>query len=211
MSTAGPIRPTHHHTTAHGHRSSGPTSGSDAFASMLDKQGGTEKPSGVDKPSGVEKSSAAERAGTAMSQVHATATPGASAASAAAACHSAGVGRYVGHSTGSGQCVALVHATHPDLGPTSNWVRGEAVKGNTSLAPGTPIATFSRSGHYANATDGSSHAAIYLGQTAHGVQVLDQWAGRAAAVRTIPWSHPGGTAANTGAAFHVVRAGNLIA
>jgi hypothetical protein len=121
------------------------------------------------------------------------------------------LGAYVGRSAGSGQCVALVRAAIPGLGPTAHWVRGAAVKGNHAIPPGTPIATFSHTGHYANATDGSSHAAIYLGQNDEGVQVLDQWAGRAAAVRTIPWNHPGAVAANTGAAFHVVDARSAVA
>lgn len=122
---------------------------------------------------------------------------------AARAGASADLASYIGHSTGSGQCVALVRATDQSLGPASLWRRGDAVQGNTALAPGTAIATFTPAGHYANATDGSSHAAIYLGQNASGMQVLDQWAGSAAAIRTIAWSNPG-VAANTGSAFHVV-------
>ncbi len=112
---------------------------------------------------------------------------------------------YIGRSVGSGQCVALVRAAQPSLGPSSTWSAGAPVQGNTALQPGTPIATFTPSSHYANALDGSSHAAIYLGQDAKGVQVLDQWSGSAAAVRTIPWNNPGAAAANTGAAFRVVR------
>jgi hypothetical protein len=117
----------------------------------------------------------------------------------------AGCTHYVGRSSGSGQCVALVHAVSPAAGPTSHWVRGEPVKGNNGIRPGTAIATFGASGRYENATDGSSHAAIYLGQNGQGIQVLDQWAGSPAAVRTIRWSNPGGKAADTGNAFHVVR------
>ncbi len=113
--------------------------------------------------------------------------------------------QYLGRSTGSGQCVALVQAADPGIGPTRNWKCGPPVRGNTDLRPGTAIATFNTANRYANATDGSSHAAIYLGQNEHGIQVMDQWAGSAAAVRTIPWSNPSGVAANTGTAFHVVR------
>lgn len=113
---------------------------------------------------------------------------------------------FLGHSVGSGQCVALVRAAHPALGPSSTWEPGGPVQGNTALQPGTPIATFNGD-RYANATDGSSHAAIYLGQDAHGLQVLDQWAGSGAAVRTIPWSNPSGIPANTGTAFRVVQSG----
>ena len=106
--------------------------------------------------------------------------------------------QYLGRSTGSGQCVALVQAANPGIGPTRNWKCGSPVRGNTDLRPGTAIATF-------HGADRSSHAAIYLGQNERGIQVLDQWAGSAAAVRTIPWNNPGGVAANTGTAFHVVR------
>jgi len=112
--------------------------------------------------------------------------------------------QYIGRSTGSGQCVALVQAASPGIGPTRNWKCGPPVRGSTDLRPGTAIATFNSDDRYANATDGSSHAAIYLGQNERGIQVMDQWAGSAAAVRTIPWNNPSGVAANTGAAFHVV-------
>ena len=112
---------------------------------------------------------------------------------------------YIGRSVGTGQCVALVKAANPSLGPASGWIGGAAVQGNTTLAPGTPIATFTSNDRYANATDGTSHAAIYLGQDHNGMLVLDQWAGSSAAVRAIPWSNPGGTPANTGSAFRVVR------
>ncbi|WP_426954466.1 BPSL0067 family protein [Muricoccus radiodurans] len=115
-----------------------------------------------------------------------------------------GLSGLFGRSVGSGQCVALVQAANPAIGPTRGWSRGAAVRGNVALQPGTAIATFDASGRYANARNGSSHAAIYLGQDATGIQVLDQWAGRAAAVRTIPWSARGATAANTGERFHVV-------
>ena len=119
----------------------------------------------------------------------------------------AAYGRYIGHPVGSGQCVALVHTLSPGIGRTAGWAPGARVKGNLSLQPGTAIATFDKSGRYANATDGSSHAAIYLGQNEQGVQVLDQWAGNPAAVRTIAWTNPNGAAANTGSALRVVRAG----
>lgn len=115
--------------------------------------------------------------------------------------------RYIGRSVGSGQCVALVQAASPGIGLTRNWVCGAPVQGNTDLRPGTVIATFDSSNRYGNNLDGSSHAAIYLGQNERGIQVMDQWAGSMAAARTIPWSNPSGIAANTGAAFHVVQSG----
>lgn len=123
----------------------------------------------------------------------------------AAAAPSLDLSAFLGRSIGSGQCVALARAVQPALGPAATWTAGAAVQGNNSLQPGAVIATFNGADRYANATDGSSHAAVYLGQDAHGIQVLDQWSGREAAVRTIPWNHPGGTAANTGGAYRVVR------
>ncbi|HJS88205.1 MAG TPA: BPSL0067 family protein [Acetobacteraceae bacterium] len=83
--------------------------------------------------------------------------------------------RWIGHSSvGSGQCVALVQrATGAPL--TAQWRRGALVKGNMALRPGTAIATFDPNGRYGNHTDGRSHAAIYLGQDAHGIRVIDQW------------------------------------
>lgn len=112
----------------------------------------------------------------------------------------------LGRSVGNGQCVALARAMQPEIGPTAGWSEGAAVQGNTALTPGTVIATFTN-GRYANATDGSSHAAVYLGQNADGMQVLDQWVGKEAGVRTIPWTNPGAAAANTGTAYRVVRTG----
>ena len=50
--------------------------------------------------------------------------------------------QYLGRSTGSGQCVALVQAASPGIGPTRTWKCGPPVQGNTDLRPGTAIATF---------------------------------------------------------------------
>ena len=128
----------------------------------------------------------------------------AASAASAAANLAGGYQRYVGQSAGSGQCVALVEAVDPAIGPTRDWKEVQLVQGNASLAPGTVIATFNTAGRHANATDGSSHAAIYLGQDKGGMQVLDQWAGKPAAVRTIPWVSPGAAPADSGGAYHVM-------
>jgi hypothetical protein len=176
-----------HHVPARAGTAVTSTRGAELFTAMMaNRQGGVPSTQSAGKDS---------RAAT-------TFTHSQSVSSASAA----GIyGNFIGRSTGTGQCVELVRATNPAIGSTGGWVRGEPVRGNVSLQPGTAIATFAPSGHYANATDGSSHSAIYLGQTAHGIQVLDQWAGSPAAVRTIPWSNPGAVAANTGCAFHVVN------
>ncbi len=74
--------------------------------------------------------------------------------------------QYLNQYVGTGQCVALVQAADSGVGLTATWTQGSAVQGNTSLQPGTAIATFGPNGTYTNSTDGSSHAAIYLGQNA---------------------------------------------
>jgi hypothetical protein len=86
--------------------------------------------------------------------------------------------QYLNQYVGSGQCVALVQTADSSVGLTATWTQGSAVQGDTSLQPGTAIATFGPNGTYTNSTDGSSHAAIYLGQNAQGIQVEDQWLGQ---------------------------------
>ncbi len=116
-----------------------------------------------------------------------------------------GYSHYLGTAVGSGQCVALLQAADSSVGLTATWTKGAAVQGNTSLQPGTAIATFGSNGTYTNSLDGSSHAAIYLGQNASGIQVQDQWAGQVAHVRTIPWTNSySAKAASNGSAFYVV-------
>jgi hypothetical protein len=181
------IRRNPHQAPAHARTPAPATRGAESFADVM-----------VNRRDGVRPTQSAGKDSPAAK----TSTHGQPASCASEA---ATYGHFIGRSTGSGQCVALVRATNPAIGSTAHWVRGDAVRGNASLQPGTAIATFAPSGHYANSTDGSSHSTIYLGQNAHGVQVLDQWAGSPAAVRTIPWSNPGAVAANTGGAFHVVN------
>ena len=95
---------------------------------------------------------------------------------------------------GNGQCVALVHAV-AITPPTSMWSQGAPVKDNKDVVPGTVIATFDSDGRYGNHTDGTSHAAIYMGQTSDGIIVLDQWKGstrkldHAPQPRTIRFKH----------------------
>ena len=88
---------------------------------------------------------------------------------------------------GSGQCVDLVKSA-AGIGHTSSWSAGQSVVGNPNLKPGTAIATFDQSGAYGNHTDGSSHAAIYLGPSTKfpgGIRVYDQWSGQPAHERDI--------------------------
>jgi hypothetical protein len=84
--------------------------------------------------------------------------------------------KFLGTSVGNGQCVAFARAAAA-VGHTQTWKRGVQVRGAT-IAPGTAIATFDQDGKYENDTHGRSHAAIYLGQDAVGILVLDQWVER---------------------------------
>ncbi|MES2129781.1 MAG: BPSL0067 family protein [Pseudomonadota bacterium] len=81
--------------------------------------------------------------------------------------------KFLGQSIGSGQCVAFVQQATA-AGITRTWKRGDPVR-KANLPIGTAIATFDENGRYANDTHGKSHAAIYMGQDAKGIQVLDQW------------------------------------
>ncbi len=152
----------------------------------------------TDMPAGGDGRAASGRTGSGSSATSATGN-GDSIGSAAASWT-----QYSGQAVGSGQCVALVQTADPSVGLTQTWAEGAQVQGNTQIQPGTAIATFDSSGRYANALDGGSHAAIYLGQNAQGIQVMDQWTDHAASFRTISWTNPGATAANTGSQFYVV-------
>ena len=48
-------------------------------------------------------------------------------------------------------------------------------EGDLKLPAGTVIALFDPDGHYGNHTDGTCHAAIYMGQDSTGLRVIDQW------------------------------------
>ncbi|NPT37308.1 BPSL0067 family protein [Paraburkholderia xenovorans] len=112
-----------------------------------------------------------------------------------------------GQLVGNGQCVTFVHAV-VSTPPSSAWHRGENVRTATLTSLGTVIATFDPNGRYGNHTDGRSHAAIYLGRNAVGIQVLDQWNGHTAQPaheRTIRFRNGYGVKANDGDQFYVVE------
>lgn len=129
-------------------------------------------------------------------------------ASAGASADGAGIKALPRGAVGSGQCVALVQNA-AGIGHTSTWQAGGSVMGNPNLKPGTAIATFDQNGKYGNHTNGSSHAAIYLGPSKvypGGIQVYDQWSGQPAHVRDIRPN--GGTAVNSANAFQIVKTPN---
>ncbi len=107
----------------------------------------------------------------------------------------------LGRAVGSGQCVALVQAW-ANAPNTGSWAQGIKVKGNDHLIQkGTAIATFV-DGHYPNQSHGN-HAAIYMGQDASGIQVIDQWSGQGSHRRTLRWG--GNGTSNDGDAFSVIE------
>jgi len=55
--------------------------------------------------------------------------------------------QYLNQYMGSGQCMALVQAANSSVGLTATWTQGSAEQGNTSLQPGTVIATFGKQRH----------------------------------------------------------------
>jgi hypothetical protein len=111
-----------------------------------------------------------------------------------------------GQVIGSGQCVSFVQqASGAPL--TAKWNRGQKVTGNAVIQQGTAIATFDAGGKYTNSTDGTSHAAIYVGQNLQGLQVWDQWLGQPVHQRTIRFQAgaPGVKPVNDGDAFYVIE------
>jgi hypothetical protein len=69
---------------------------------------------------------------------------------------------------------------------------------------GTAIATFDKNNRYGNKVDGTSHVAIYLGQDAVGIQVMDQWIGHPVSERTI-YFRSAPRAVNDGSNYYVVE------
>jgi hypothetical protein len=109
---------------------------------------------------------------------------------------------YAGQAVGTGQCVAFVQTA--SLAPfTHLWKQGALVKGNTTIATGTAIATFDPNGTYGNHTDGTSHAAIYTGQDDTGLHVWDQWTGQPVHQRVIRYGEP--KPVNDGNKFYVIE------
>lgn len=109
-----------------------------------------------------------------------------------------------GSVVGTGHCVPFVReVTGAPI--TTQWRRGAKVRESPQLAPGTAIATF-HGDRYANAVDGSSHAAVLIAVNEDGLVVADQWLGQPVHQRVIRFRGGQGNAANDGDQFFVVEA-----
>ncbi|HEY2235557.1 MAG TPA: BPSL0067 family protein [Candidatus Angelobacter sp.] len=82
---------------------------------------------------------------------------------------------------GSGECAALPIALNRSIPhEVAHWQRGAQVVGNVALAPGTVIAIFNKNldyqgSHFATVRSfGIAHVALYIAQTANGIEVVHQ-------------------------------------
>jgi len=92
------------------------------------------------------------------------------------------------------------------LPPTSRWRAGTRVR-DVVCEPGTPIATFTEDGRYANRTDGASHCAVLIEATPAGLEVWDQWRNRPVHRRLIRYKRSEGhaAAADDGSRYYVIE------
>lgn len=111
--------------------------------------------------------------------------------------------RYLGTVVGDGHCVPYVQRVS-DVPHTSLWRRGASVNDFEPPPTNAIVATFDAHGRYANALDGSSHAAVFLYRHETGIEVLDQWLGQPVHRRTIRFRQGQGHAANDADRFFVV-------
>lgn len=111
--------------------------------------------------------------------------------------------RYLGTVVGNGHCVAFVRRVS-DVPHTSLWRRGALVNDLEPPPINAIVATFDAHGRYANALDGSSHAAVFLSRHDAGIEVIDQWVGQPVHYRTIRFRQGQGHAANDADRFFVV-------
>jgi hypothetical protein len=85
----------------------------------------------------------------------------------------------VGEGDNKGECAQIARCLVPTIGNVSNWRRGAKVQGNFSLQAGTVIAIFDKHGHYANRKGGVAHTALYVRQSAIGIEIVHQFRSQA--------------------------------
>jgi hypothetical protein len=110
---------------------------------------------------------------------------------------------------GNAECIEFVRQSL-DAPHTSKWREGAKIRRlapgeSDPVARGTAIATFVE-GEYPQTGNSGKHAAIYLGQNAEGIQVLDQWKQKGrVSERTIHWNSPKPILSNDPQAFSVIE------
>jgi len=113
------------------------------------------------------------------------------------------------NSEGHTECVEFIKQTL-SAPATGQWREGLKVQQLSAgvadpVAKGTAIATFVN-GRYPQQGNTGKHAAIYLGQNAEGIQVLDQWRAQGRVQpRTIPWQPRRSGLSNDGKAYSVIE------
>jgi hypothetical protein len=118
-------------------------------------------------------------------------------------------GRAFANSKGSTECVEFVKQA-AGTPASALWREGVRIKKlsaseQDTIARGTAIATFVQ-GKYPQTGNTGMHAAIYLGQNADGIVVLDQWRAQGKVLqRTIPWAPRKPGLSNDGSAFSVIE------
>lgn len=117
-------------------------------------------------------------------------------------------GHYAGERIDNGHCVRFCQVACRTLPHTLHWVAGRKVRGG-GVAPYAIIATFDATGRYANATDGTSHAAVFVQETEQGIEVWDQWQGQPVHRRMIRFRDGQGRPVNDGDQFFVVESAPL--
>jgi hypothetical protein len=119
------------------------------------------------------------------------------------------IGRSFANASGNTECVEFIKQTL-NAPPTSLWHEGAKLSRlapgtQDASAPGTAIATFVN-GRYPQTGSTGMHAAIYLGQNAEGIQVVDQWRAQGRVLpRTIPWTPRRPGLSNDGSAFSAIE------
>lgn len=110
---------------------------------------------------------------------------------------------YLGTVVGNGHCVIYVQRVS-DAPHTSLWRKGGRARLG-EIPTNAAIATFDARDRYANAVDGSSHAAIFLSRHEQGIEVIDQWVGQPVHRRTIRFRNGQGHAANDADRFYIIE------
>jgi hypothetical protein len=109
----------------------------------------------------------------------------------------------LGEVVDTGHCMRHVQVV-AGVAHSSKLRKGEKARG-AKLTPGTIVGTFDDTGCYANATDGSSHIAVFLKETPEGLLVIDQWVGQVVHERVVRWKNGAGPACDDADRYYVVQ------